>query len=123
MGMVLPMNYAEIEQEEMMYLDGGLSLYKWVVSVPIDVAFNAALGGGAVSLALRVLRSKGAANFTKVLVGAITRFVSVRVANRIAGRVVSGLAGFASWSSIGNAITTIWDRYDRHPNNNRLNLF
>lgn len=30
MGMVLPMNYAEIEQEEMMYLDGGFDAKSFV---------------------------------------------------------------------------------------------
>ncbi|MGF3113630.1 hypothetical protein [Facklamia sp. P9177] len=50
MELVLPRNYVEIEQEEMMYLDGGLSLYKWTLSIPVNAAFNALLGGGTVDL-------------------------------------------------------------------------
>lgn len=123
MRMVLPASYVAIEQEEMMYLDGGLSLYKWVVSAPINIAFNASLGGGAVSLALGVIRAGGTAAFKKTLVKAIGKFVAVQTANRIAGRVVNSLAGFASWSSIGGAIANIWDKFDQKPNNNRLNLF
>lgn len=40
MGMVLPMNYAEIEQEEMMYLDGGAIPKKrvWGISITMSAA-------------------------------------------------------------------------------------
>ncbi|VNN44743.1 Membrane protein [Streptococcus pneumoniae] len=123
MELVLPNNYVVLEQEEMMYLDGGFSIPRWPVATAINIAFNGVLGGGAISLARNYIRNYGLRRVTSAIAGAAARYVGVRVANRVAGFALSAINGFAAWMSIGNAITTIWANNDvnrRDPNLNAL---
>ncbi|WP_142357369.1 SPH_0224 family bacteriocin-like peptide, partial [Streptococcus pneumoniae] len=120
---VLPNNYVVLEQEEMMYLDGGFSIPRWPVATAINIAFNGVLGGGAISLVRNYIRNYGLRRVTSAIAGAATRYVGVRVANRVAGFALSAINGFAAWMSIGDAITTIWANNDvnrRDPNLNAL---
>ncbi|HGQ6140959.1 TPA: SPH_0224 family bacteriocin-like peptide [Streptococcus pneumoniae] len=123
MELVLPNNYVVLEQEEMMYLDGGFSIPRWPVATAINIAFNGVLGGGAISLVRNYIRNYGLRRVTSAIAGAAARYVGVRVANRVAGFALSAINGFAAWMSIGNAITTIWANNDvnrRDPNLNVL---
>ncbi|HHK6482616.1 TPA: SPH_0224 family bacteriocin-like peptide, partial [Streptococcus pneumoniae] len=123
MELVLPNNYVVLEQEEMMYLDGGFSIPRWPVATAINIAFNGVLGGGAISLVRNYIRNYGLRRVTSAIAGAAARYVGVRVANRVAGFALSAINGFAAWMSIGNAITTIWANNDvnrRDPNLNAL---
>ncbi|CMW36888.1 SPH_0224 family bacteriocin-like peptide [Streptococcus pneumoniae] len=123
MELVLPNNYVVIDQEEMMYLDGGFSIPRWPVATAINIAFNGVLGGGAISLVRNYIRNYGLRRVTSAIAGAAARYVGVRVANRVAGFALSAINGFAAWMSIGNAITTIWANNDvnrRDPNLNAL---
>ncbi|MDG9367266.1 SPH_0224 family bacteriocin-like peptide [Streptococcus pneumoniae] len=123
MELVLPNNYVVLEQEEMMYLDGGFSIPRWPVATAINIAFNGVLGGGAISLVRNYIRNYGLRRVTSAIAGAAARYVGVRVANRVAGFVLSAINGFAAWMSIGDAITTIWANNDvnrRDPNLNAL---
>ena len=123
MELVLPNNYVALEQEEMMYLDGGFSIPRWPVAVAINIAFNGVLGGGAISLVKNYVSKHGLRWVTSAVAGAAARYVGVRVANRVAGFATSAINGFAAWMSIGDAITTIWANNDinrRDPNLNAL---
>ncbi|CJI23138.1 SPH_0224 family bacteriocin-like peptide [Streptococcus pneumoniae] len=123
MELVLPNNYVVLEQEEMMYLDGGFSILRWPVATAINIAFNGVLGGGAISLVRNYIRNYGLRRVTSAIAGAAARYVGVRVANRVAGFALSAINGFAAWMSIGDAITTIWANNDvnrRDPNLNAL---
>ena len=123
MELVLPNNYVALEQEEMMYLDGGFSIPRWPVAVAINIAFNGVLGGGAIILVKNYVRKHGLRWVTSAVAGAAARYVGVRVANRVAGFALSAINGFAAWMSIGDAITTIWANNDvnrRDPNLNAL---
>ncbi|HET5924216.1 TPA: SPH_0224 family bacteriocin-like peptide [Streptococcus pneumoniae] len=123
MELVLPNNYVVLEQEEMMYLDGGFSIPRWPVATAINMAFNGVLGGGAISLVRNYIRNYGLRRVTSAIAGAAARYVGVRVANRVAGFALSAINGFAAWMSIGDAITTIWANNDvnrRDPNLNAL---
>lgn len=123
MELVLPNNYVVLEQEEMMYLDGGFSIPRWPVATAINIAFNGVLGGGAISLVRNYIRNYGLRRVTSEIAGAAARYVGVRVANRVAGFALSAINGFAAWMSIGDAITTIWANNDvnrRDPNLNAL---
>ncbi|HET4477374.1 TPA: SPH_0224 family bacteriocin-like peptide [Streptococcus pneumoniae] len=123
MEFVLPNNYVALEQEEMMYLDGGFSILRWPVATAINIAFNGVLGGGAISLVRNYIRNYGLRRVTSAIAGAAARYVGVRVANRVAGFALSAINGFAAWMSIGDAITTIWANNDvnrRDPNLNAL---
>ncbi|HEU6870119.1 Membrane protein [Streptococcus pneumoniae] len=123
MELVLPNNYVVLEQEEMMYLDGGFSIPRWPVATAINIVFNGVLGGGAISLVRNYIRNYGLRRVTSAIAGAAARYVGVRVANRVAGFALSAINGFAAWMSIGDAITTIWANNDvnrRDPNLNAL---
>ncbi|HEV3621196.1 TPA: SPH_0224 family bacteriocin-like peptide [Streptococcus pneumoniae] len=123
MELVLPNNYVALEQEEMMYLDGGFSILRWPVATAINIAFNGVLGGGAISLVRNYIRNYGLRRVTSAIAGAAARYVGVQVANRVAGFALSAINGFAAWMSIGDAITTIWANNDvnrRDPNLNAL---
>ncbi|HGQ2765483.1 TPA: SPH_0224 family bacteriocin-like peptide [Streptococcus pneumoniae] len=123
MELVLPNNYVVLEQEEMMYLDGGFSIPRWPVATAINIAFNGVLGGGAISLVRNYIRNYGLRRVTSAIAGAAARYIGVRVANRVAGFALSAINGFAAWMSIGDAITTIWANNDvnrRDPNLNAL---
>lgn len=123
MELVLLNNYVALEQEEMMYLDGGFSILRWPVATAINIAFNGVLGGGAISLVRNYIRNYGLRRVTSAIAGAAARYVGVRVANRVAGFALSAINGFAAWMSIGDAITTIWANNDvnrRDPNLNAL---
>ncbi|CYJ38407.1 SPH_0224 family bacteriocin-like peptide [Streptococcus pneumoniae] len=123
MELVLPNNYVVLEQEEMMYLDGGFSIPRWPVATAINIAFNGVLGGGAISLVRNYIRNYGLRRVTSAIAGAAARYVGVRVANRVAGFALSAINRFAAWMSIGDAITTIWANNDvnrRDPNLNAL---
>ncbi|HHS7826654.1 TPA: SPH_0224 family bacteriocin-like peptide [Streptococcus pneumoniae] len=123
MELVLPNNYVVLEQEEMMYFDGGFSIPRWPVATAINIAFNGVLGGGAISLVRNYIRNYGLRRVTSAIAGAAARYVGVRVANRVAGFALSAINGFAAWMSIGDAITTIWANNDvnrRDPNLNAL---
>ncbi|CVR73099.1 TPA: SPH_0224 family bacteriocin-like peptide [Streptococcus pneumoniae] len=123
MELVLPNNYVALEQEEMMYLDGGFSILRWPVATAINIAFNGVLGGGAISLVRNYIRNYGLGRVTSAIAGVAARYVGVRVANRVAGFALSAINGFAAWMSIGDAITTIWANNDvnrRDPNLNAL---
>ncbi len=123
MELVLPNNCVVLEQEEMMYLDGGFSIPRWPVATAINIAFNGVLGGGAISLVRNYIRNYGLRRVTSAIAGAAARYVGVRVANRVAGFALSAINGFAAWMSIGDAITTIWANNDvnrRDPNLNAL---
>ncbi|HHG7733147.1 TPA: SPH_0224 family bacteriocin-like peptide [Streptococcus pneumoniae] len=123
MELVLPNNYVALEQEEMMYFDGGFSIPRWPVATAINIAFNGVLGGGAISLVRNYIRNYGLRRVTSAIAGAAARYVGVRVANRVAGFALSAINGFAAWMSIGDAITTIWANNDvnrRDPNLNAL---
>lgn len=123
MELVLPNNYVTIDEQEMMYLDGGFSIPRWPVATAINIAFNGVLGGGAISLVRNYIRNYGLGRVTSAIAGAAARYVGVRVANRVAGFALSAINGFAAWMSIGDAITTIWANNDvnrRDPNLNTL---
>ena len=121
MELVLPNNYVALEQEEMMYLDGGFSIPRWPVAVAINIAFNGVLGGGAINLVKNYVRKHGLRWVTSAVAGAAARYVGVRVANRVAGFATSAINRFATWMSIGDAITTIWANNDIHRRDLNLN--
>lgn len=123
MELVLSTNCIVLEKEEMMYLEGGVSIPIWPVVTAINIAFNSVLGGGAISLVRNYIRNYGLRWATSAIAGAAARYVGVRVANRAAGFALSAINGFAAWMLIGDAIPTIWVNNDvnrREPNLNAL---
>ncbi|MFM1536326.1 hypothetical protein [Helcococcus ovis] len=105
MELVLPQNYVEIEQEEMMYLDGGLSVPTWSVTGTITAAvyaFLAASGGAVASGGLKVvLGSMGMRNALAAGIVKALGVVGIKIGNSLAATwlktiVSGGVSGLAS---------------------------
>ncbi|MFR7590800.1 MAG: hypothetical protein ACLUVC_05095 [Longibaculum sp.] len=113
MTMNLPRNYIEIEEEEMMYLDGGFQVYNWIVSLTVNTIFKAFTGGGTVSFLRKVMGSNG---IKQNIIKAAKKWLSRQAANRLAGILLGAIHRFLTWS-VGGFFATMWDRNDKNPNN------
>lgn len=119
MELILPNNYIEIEEEEMMYLDGGYSI-NWsrsTTSRVIDVAIAAITCGFSVWMGYRTLVNYfGKKTMKQYIVSAITR------AGIYTG-MASSIASFAMTLldfSFGGAIAYALDRFDRSGLNGKI---
>lgn len=113
MELVLPNNYVALQQEEMMYLDGGaIYVPGWMITSAITGAAPAALGaaaGGGLQLVLASygLRSAFMAGIVKGL-GVLGIHIGNAFANTIIGTIArTGILGGANW--IFNNIIDGWD--------------
>ena len=113
MTLRLPQNYVEIEEEEMMYLDGGFQVRNWIVSIASNAIFNAFTGGGTISYLRKIMSSKG---IKDNIIKATRKWLNGQAANRLTGIILGAIHGFLTWS-IGGFISTIWDRNDTRPRN------
>ncbi|MEG0710281.1 MAG: hypothetical protein RR481_08600 [Longicatena sp.] len=121
MTLQLPNNYLEIEEEEMMYLDGGFSLPNWAVAGGINMGVNFAAslimgGGGGIALAKAAIRAVGTRTFTNTLRDTLKKFIAIRAANAVAGTLVVFITGSGGWS-IGSAAANWFDSRDKNRNN------
>ena len=113
-ALVMPKNYAVVDEEEMTYVEGGGTFQKvayGTVEFGVNCAFNAALGGGTISCLRTVCRTLGRVGFERVLAKALTKWIAARVANKIAAGCSSLITGFASFS-VGGAVAEWLDRKD-----------
>lgn len=111
MTLRLPKNYVEIEEEEMMYLDGGFLNHVNIVAFGINVVFNSLCGGGTISTIKKILSSSSIKNGIKKYIG---RWIGTQASNRFAGMIIGALNGFLAFS-IGSAVAKLWNRYDTKP--------
>lgn len=109
--MNLPRNYVEIEEEEMMYLEGGILNHVRVVSFAINVGFNWLCSGGAVRTIKKILSASSIKNGIRKYIG---RFLATQALNRFLGVVMGAINSFLSFS-IGDAIAKTWNKYDTRP--------
>ncbi|MGV3354518.1 hypothetical protein [Streptococcus orisratti] len=98
MELVLPKNYVTLDQEEIMYLDGGLSVPNGALAFGVNSAINATIayfmgGGGGIALFKAAIKAVGRQTFTRYLRGALVDFIGVQAANRISGTVVGFVLG------------------------------
>ncbi|WP_028042335.1 hypothetical protein [Candidatus Stoquefichus massiliensis] len=119
MTMNLPRNYVEIEEEEMMYLDGGYSI-DWSRKTTarfIDVAIGAITCGFSLWMGYRTLVNFfGKKTMKQYITRAITRVgIYIGMASSIANFAMT-LLNF----SAGGAIAYALDRYDRTGTNGRI---
>lgn len=118
MNLVLPKNYVEVTEEEMMYLDGGGFGKHWWnkrgnVATVIDVAAAAIAGWGAISSAVAVrklLRSNVGKRLTSGVAIQLSRHFGSAVGNAFAGALNIGLTAINS--SIGGIAAYGLDRID-----------
>ena len=120
-ALVMPSNYAVMDEEEMTYVEGGLKVSSWVVGAAIDVGL-AAIGVWNVS-AIGWLMGEG---ISKLCSG-----VTKKVGSKIIGKVLKnkvlqtglgayvvskiGVLGTAlGMTSLGGMISTVWDAWDKN---------
>ena len=107
----LPNSYVEIDRDEMEYVDGGLDISTGVISFVVNAGFNAILGGGTIGSLRAVVRALGKQGSIDVAKRVLTKWVSVQVANKVAGFLGGQIMGFLSFS-VGGFVAKALDRYD-----------
>mgnify|MGYP001159187387 CR=1 FL=1 len=116
MKMILPANHVVIEEEEMMYLDGGLAIPNGVVAAGVNLAVNWAIGlytgGSGLAVAKAFIRRVGAGTATRAFKNGLKRFVHTQIANRVSGIIVGTLLGAGSMS-IGGVVAKWLDQRDK----------
>lgn len=124
MNLVLPNNYTVLEQEEMLYLDGGwnLALPNGVVSGAVDGAITVALSasgvGGALKLGAKALLKKiGYNSFKNIIVSELKKRIGTQAAVVIGGVVAGALTGTINGYTPGSIAANYWDSHDSNPNN------
>ena len=116
-ALVMPSSYAVMDENEMMYLEGGVKVSTWIASAAIDIAVTAVLGGCAAS-ALGWLMGKGINKLTSLLIrrgGKVASYARNILGNGGAAKIQSklGIAGFVlGFTSVGGFIANMWDVKD-----------
>lgn len=116
MEMVLPACYVVIEEEEMMYLDGGFSIIKGVFKTACIVGATAALTvlSGGISIAgLRTVL--GSYSMRKGLAASIVKaagVLGIKAGNALQSKLISSLAGASLNDLFGWVFTKYIDGLD-----------
>ncbi|MBL1229994.1 argininosuccinate lyase [Enterococcus sp. BWB1-3] len=118
MEMVLPQNYVEVTEEEMMYLDGGGLGKHWYnkrgnVACIIDVAAAAIAGWGAISSAIKVrklLKSNVGKRLTSGVAVQLSRYFGSAVGKAFSAALNIGLTICSA--SIGSIAAMGLDKVD-----------
>ena len=112
-ALVMPSNYAVMNEEEMMYVEGGGFWEKAIyhgVAFATNCAFNAILGGGTIGLVWKVIQTK-----KDVIVGAIiqalSKWLNARVVNHWVGTFFGCIFDYGI-TSAGGALAEALDRAD-----------
>ncbi len=118
--LVMPSNYAVVDADEMMYLEGGIKVSSWIVGAAIDVGLSA-LGIWNVS-AIGWLMGEGISKLCK----GVTKKVSSKIIGKVLKRKVlqTGLGSYITskigvvgtvlgMTSLGGMIATTWDAWDK----------
>lgn len=129
-ALVMPSSYAVMNNDEMVYVEGGLSIPNWLVAGAINLAIDCLVVGGARKAASffagRVSRYGAAATavyFSKTLKNKL-------IAKGIASGIAAGVCGIASacitvltWAlDPGGALASAIDRKDANPGNGWVNI-
>jgi len=121
----LPQNFIELDQDEMMYLDGGLGIPNAVAATAINFGVNVIInkftGGGGAALVRTALRQLGKNRVKGELKRSLGRFMATQAANRISGTVAGLLLGTGGLT-VGGMAVNAWDARDRVPNNGWVNF-
>lgn len=110
-AMKFPSSYTLMDVEEMTYVDGGgigETVTYYAVKFVVDMAVNAAFGGGTIRLVSQVLKA-GKDKFKSALVDALVSWTTARIANRVAAEAFNMLVNVA----IGSAGTVVANWLDR----------
>ncbi len=107
----MPNNFVDVDMDEMEYIDGGLYIPNSVISFAVNAVFNGLLGGGTYGSLRAIVNALGKQGSLEVVKGVLKRWVSVQVANKVAGFLGGQIMGFLTFS-VGGFVATCLDRYD-----------
>ena len=109
--LAMPTSYVDIDRDEMEYVDGGFYIPTSVISFGVNCFVNGVLGGGAVGTLRTMVRALGKQGSINVIKNALRKWVSVQVANKVAGFLGGQLMGYLTFS-VGGFVSTMLDKYD-----------
>ena len=113
-ALVMPSNYAVMDEEEMTYVEGGgtfQTVAYHTVSFGINAAFNGLFGGGSIKAIGSIIKAVGTDTLKQTIKKALTKWVSVRVANTIVSGVLGTLLNSLSLS-VGGVVASWLDKKD-----------
>ena len=117
-ALVMPSSYAMMDEEEMMYLEGGaIKVDTFWVAFTIDVAVTLVFGGAATS-ALGWLMNKGMSKIMNALIKGTSNLCTIiknALGNGVANMITRhlGIVGTVlSFTSVGGAVANLWDMFD-----------
>jgi hypothetical protein len=124
MTLRLPMNYVEVERDEMEYIDGGWGLDimpDGVFGALIDVAIGGIAGAGVSSIKRFILKEGAQAAeriFTKTIKSKLIAWGAGKLAPLVGGAVSFAL----TYADIGNAAARWIDARDVYPNDGWISI-
>ena len=130
MALQMPNNYVEVCDDEMMYVEGGLSVPVWMAAGLINLGFTLVIGG-AFNFARVGLRNLAKELGTKAASCYFnTQFRKKLIAKGIAAGIASGIAGAAAncftlllWAvDPGTMIANNYNAHDSNPQNARCDF-
>ena len=118
-----PSSYVLLTEEEMTYVDGGISIANWIISGAVNVTIDIILGAAGYSFArngIKYLTEAGKLHFSKTITA---KLVAKGVANSVAGvvctRVMTFIGGILN---PGEYVANYLDCHDRCGKNGKLDL-
>ena len=124
--LVMPSSYVLMDEEEMMYVEGGIAIPNWVVSGAVNVGICVALGGVGTALtgsAIKTLEKASARVFCTALK---KKLIALGVAQYVAGRacqiIPTVLTFVAGVCDPGGAVARYLDRHDSNAGNGYWDL-
>ncbi len=88
--LTMPSNFVAMEEDEMMYLDGGIGAPNWLVGGAINLAISAAFGG--IGAFLTSVSRKALTSAAKTLFA--TKVKNKLIAKGVAAGLAAGICGF-----------------------------
>ena len=128
-ALVMPSSYAMMDEEEMMYLEGGaIPVDTFWVAFVIDVAVSAFFGGAACS-AIGWLANKGMSKIMNALIKSSNTWgtlIKNALGNGISNLITRnlGIVGTVlSFTSVGGTVANLWDMFDNGHLDNEVWVF
>lgn len=117
-ALVMPSSYAMMNEEEMMYLEGGVNVNTaayYAVQIGVDAAVCGVFGGGSIKLVGQVIKQIGKKGLKKALKTALQKWVAAKWANRIVASILPGVCEALS-TTVGTVAANYLDRLDGNVN-------
>ncbi|MCQ2464654.1 MAG: hypothetical protein MJ095_03620 [Oscillospiraceae bacterium] len=125
-ALVMPNNYAVVNEEEMTYVDGGVALPNWLVGGLINYGIGLAFGGVAAFLGAaknQCIKAACAKTIEDTLRRELVeRAVTFGIASKISGFVAASLTICGAILDPGGFLAGKWDSNDVNPNNGWCDL-